>query len=103
MDLLLVPDFVLLTGAEMVGELVCSGVGTPLTTDGVKDAAWLKANRSTYNEALLAELSDDPHAAELWRYSIHVVQILDTCVTLSVHKAHKRGCCHGQNDRTSNS
>ena len=75
MDLLLVPDFVLLTGAEMVGELVCSGVGTPLTTDGVKDAAWLKANRSTYNEALLAELSDDPHAAELWRYSIHVVQI----------------------------
>ena len=51
----------------MVGELVCSGIGTPLAAEGVKDVASLRSNCCKYNEALLAQLKEDAQASELLR------------------------------------
>ena len=41
----------------MVGELDCSGVGTPTPVDLVKNVAELKASCQTHNTELLPQLS----------------------------------------------
>ena len=51
----------------MVGELDCSGVGTPTQVDLVKNVAELKASCQTHNTELLPQLREDSNANELLR------------------------------------
>ena len=55
------------SGAKMVGELDCSGVGTPMPVDLVKNVAELKASCQTHNTELLPQLREDSNASELLR------------------------------------
>ena len=55
------------SGAKMVGELDCSGVGTPTPVDLVKNVAELKASCQTHNTELLPQLREDSNASELLR------------------------------------
>ena len=51
----------------MVGELDCSGVGTPTPVDLVKNVAELKASCQTHNTELLPQLREDSNVSELLR------------------------------------
>ena len=55
------------SGASILGELPRSGVGKPTECDLVRDVAGLQRSCSLSNTALLRELREDEHAAELLR------------------------------------
>ena len=46
-------------GARLLGELECSGVGTPIHADHVKSIAQLQHNIEQSNKVLLAQLRPD--------------------------------------------
>ncbi len=56
-----------LAGAAILGELDCSGIGSPIVCDRVKSVDALRESKPKHNEVLLREIREDPNAGELLR------------------------------------
>ena len=54
----------------MIGELECSGVGTPIECDQVKSVEELEASCARSNAELLSELREDEVSSELLRITV---------------------------------
>ena len=57
-------------GADVLGDLKCSGIGTPLVTEASKPAEELWHNMSSRNTALLNELREDTLSEKLMELTL---------------------------------
>ena len=58
---------VAVSGASMLGELECSGIGSPVQVDAVASVEGLQNSISQHNEKLLGGLRESEHSGELLR------------------------------------
>ena len=76
----------------MVGELQCSGIGTPLEGDVCKSAETLWSTRKQSNAALMKELREDTHSVELLRMTKEDASLGRMSTPLPVHDISEVDC-----------
>ena len=62
--------FMLREGADVLGELVCSGIGKPIISDSCKSTEKLRADKATWNARLLKELKEDKLSEKLMQITL---------------------------------